>query len=228
MNVQIFPQTDNEIKSFIRKVYSILTIQLLVTISIMCCFIFIEPVKQWAFENNWVWLVAFGVTIICLIVLACCADVRRKFPMNIIFLGIFTLCEGILLGTVSCRYKTDAVLMAAGITTVVAVGLTIFSFQTKWDFTMCSGALFVLTIVLLVFGIICLIVRNRYASIAYASLGALIFAMYLVMDTQMMIGGKHKYALSPEEYIFAALNLYLDIVNMFMFILSIIGLSGGN
>ena len=39
----------------------------------------------------------------------------------------------------------------------------------------------------------------------------------------MMMGGKHKYALSPEEYIFAALNLYLDIVNLFIFILSIIG-----
>lgn len=39
----------------------------------------------------------------------------------------------------------------------------------------------------------------------------------------MMLGGKHKYSLSPEEYIFATLNLYLDIVNLFLFILSIIG-----
>lgn len=46
---------------------------------------------------------------------------------------------------------------------------------------------------------------------------------YLVFDTQMMLGGKHKYSLSPEEYVFAALNLYLDIINLFLFILSIIG-----
>jgi hypothetical protein len=38
-----------------------------------------------------------------------------------------------------------------------------------------------------------------------------------------MLGGKHKYSLSPEEYIFAALNLYLDIVNLFLFILTIVG-----
>lgn len=38
-----------------------------------------------------------------------------------------------------------------------------------------------------------------------------------------MLGGKHKYALSPEEYIFAALNLYLDIINIFIYILSIVG-----
>jgi FtsH-binding integral membrane protein len=48
---------------------------------------------------------------------------------------------------------------------------------------------------------------------------------YLVFDTQLMMGGKHRYSLSPEEYIFAALNLYLDIINLFLYILSIIGMS---
>ena len=32
-----------------------------------------------------------------------------------------------------------------------------------------------------------------------------------------------QYSLSPEEYVFAALNLYLDIINLFMYILQIIG-----
>lgn len=40
----------------------------------------------------------------------------------------------------------------------------------------------------------------------------------------MMMGGKHKYSISPEEYIFAALNLYVDIVNIFMYILTILGI----
>ena len=35
----------------------------------------------------------------------------------------------------------------------------------------------------------------------------------------MMIGGDHKYAISPEEYIFAALAIYLDIINIFMYLL---------
>ncbi len=51
----------------------------------------------------------------------------------------------------------------------------------------------------------------------------LLLFQYLVFDTQLMLGGKHKYTISPEEYIFAALNLYLDIINLFMFLLSIIG-----
>ena len=35
----------------------------------------------------------------------------------------------------------------------------------------------------------------------------------------MMIGGDHKYSISPEEYIFAALAIYLDIINIFMYLL---------
>lgn len=37
-----------------------------------------------------------------------------------------------------------------------------------------------------------------------------------------MMGGSHKYSISPEEYIFAALNLYMDIVNIFIYILTIL------
>ena len=43
--------------------------------------------------------------------------------------------------------------------------------------------------------------------IGYGALGALIFSLFIIYDTQLMLGGKHKYALDPEEYIFAALNL---------------------
>lgn len=40
-----------------------------------------------------------------------------------------------------------------------------------------------------------------------------------------MIGGNHKLSISPEEYIFAALNIYMDIVNIFIYILTIISAS---
>ena len=38
----------------------------------------------------------------------------------------------------------------------------------------------------------------------------------------MMMGGSHKYSVSPEEYIFAAIAIYLDIINIFLYILKIV------
>lgn len=113
--------------------------------------------------------------------------------------------------------------MAVGITAVVCFSLTIFAFQTKWDFTVMGGVLFVAVIILMLLGIIAIFFPGKTMKMVYASLGALVFCVYLIYDTQLMMGGKHRYSISPEEYIFAALSLYLDIVNIFMYILTIIG-----
>lgn len=47
---------------------------------------------------------------------------------------------------------------------------------------------------------------------------------FLAVDTQLLLGNKNL-SLSPEEYIFAALNLYTDIIQIFIYILSIVGRS---
>lgn len=208
---------------FIRKVYSILFVQIGITAAMIALFIFVDPIKEYSRDNPWMWILAFVLTFVIIIVLACCPDFRRKSPMNFVLLFVFTLCEGFLLGGVSGHYDKDEVLMAVGITAIVTLALTVFAFQTKWDFTMMGGLLFVLVIVLFCFGLLCAIIQSRFLNLMYASIGALIFSAYIVFDTQMMLGGKHKYSISPEEYIFAALNLYLDIINLFLFILSIIG-----
>ncbi|XP_060077292.1 protein lifeguard 1-like [Ylistrum balloti] len=208
---------------FIRKVYGILLCQILVTILFICLFLYAPAVQNFAAVNPWLWYVAIVLTFIMIIALACCPDVRRQSPLNMILLAIFTVCEGFLLGGVAGTYNENAVLMAVGVTAIVTFALTVFAFQTKIDFTMMGGLLFVFLIVLICFGFLCAIIQNEYARLAYSCLGALLFSAYIVFDTQMMIGGKHKYSLSPEEYIFAALNLYLDIVNLFLFLLSIFG-----
>ena len=80
-----------------------------------------------------------GVTIVLMLVLVCCEGPRRTFPANIILLGLFTVCQGFMLGTISTYYSVDAILIAVGITSAVAFCLTVFAFQTKIDFTNCGG-----------------------------------------------------------------------------------------
>lgn len=225
--VKGFDFTEKSIRrAFIRKVYAILMCQLLVTMGFISLFVFHEGTKMWARRNGWLFWVAFAIVFVCLIVMACCENVRRQAPMNFIFLGIFTIAESFLLGITSSVYAADAVMMAVGITAAVCLALTLFAFQTKWDFTVMGGALLCAVVILFIFGIVAIFLPgNRIVTLVYASLGALIFSLYLVYDTQLMMGGKHKYSISPEEYIFAALNLYLDIINIFLYILTIIGVA---
>lgn len=133
--------------------------------------------------------------------------------------------------------------MALGITAAIVIGLTLFAFQTKYDFTMCGGFLCIMLICLTVGSLIgAFFFRNEMGQFIIACFGAGLFSMYIVYDTQLMMGGSHKYSISPEEYIFAAvsilysnlfcklficliifqLNLYMDIIQLFIYMLRIL------
>ncbi|KAK9887029.1 hypothetical protein WA026_019954 [Henosepilachna vigintioctopunctata] len=219
-----FEFSDKSIRrGFIRKVYSILMCQLAITLAFIGWFVYDDNTRHYVQHNSWLLIVAFVTIIVTIIALSCCGDLRRKAPTNFIFLAIFTVAESLVLAVCASRFGREEVFMAVGITTVVCLGLTLFAFQTKYDFTMIGGFLFVAVLILMVFGLVTIFVRGKTIQMVYASLGALIFSVYLIYDTQLMMGGQHKYSLSPEEYVFAALNLYLDIINIFIYILSIIG-----
>uniref|UniRef100_A0A8C9XIT0 Transmembrane BAX inhibitor motif containing 1a n=1 Tax=Sander lucioperca TaxID=283035 RepID=A0A8C9XIT0_SANLU len=210
--------------AFIRKVYLILASQLLVTTAIVAVFTFF--VKFNTFISAFCCFSA--VYIVTHLVLVCCKGPRRKFPWNVILLFLFTLALSYMTGSISSYYDTKAVFLALGITAVVCIAVTVFCFQTKVDFTKCQGLFCVLGIVMLVTGIIATIVLSfkyiLWLHMLYAAMGAIVFTMFLAYHTQLLIGNR-KHSINPEEYVFAALSIYVDIIQIFLFLLQIIGAS---
>lgn len=212
-------------RAFIRKVYMILTSQLLVTFGIVCFFFFHEPTRLFVQRNSGLYWASYAIFLATYIALACCPNVRRKYPGNFIALLIFTLSLSYLAGTItSTYYETggNSVLVALGITAGVTIGVTIFSIQTRFDFTGCGGFLFVASWGLFIFGFIAIFTYSSILYTVYGWLAALLFTMFLAYDTQLLVGGR-RYELSPEEYIFGAMNLYIDVVYLFLIILSLFG-----
>ncbi|XP_071781600.2 protein lifeguard 1 [Centroberyx gerrardi] len=212
-------------RGFIRKVYLTLMIQLLVTVGIICAFLYWDTLKEWTWSNYWFSYSMMVVVIVLIVALSCCDNLRRQVPLNFIALGLFTVAEGLMLGSVAVYFDAEAVLWAVGATALVSFALSLFAMQSKWDFTAANGCMWAFGWTLISFALLCGIMRSQYLYIVYACLGTLVFSIYLVFDTQLILGGKHrKYAISPEEYVFAALNLYLDIVTLFLLLLQLIGL----
>lgn len=212
-------------RGFIRKVYLTLMLQLLVTVGIICAFLYWPALRTWTWHNYWFSYTMIAVVMVLVVALSCCDSLRRQVPLNFIALGLFTVAEGLMLGAVAAYFDAEAVLWAMLATALVSLALSLFAFQSKWDFTMLNGCLWVLLWTLFSFCLLCAILRSQYVYIVYACLGTLVFSLYLVFDTQLIVGGKHrKYEVSPEEYVFAALNLYLDIVSLFLLLLQLIGL----
>ena len=50
---------------------------------------------------------------------------------------------------------------------------------------------------------------------AISAIGIVLFCLFLLIDIQLVMGGG-KYEFSPEDYVIAALNIYLDLVNLFL------------
>uniref|UniRef100_A0A8C0GQ32 Transmembrane BAX inhibitor motif containing 1 n=1 Tax=Chelonoidis abingdonii TaxID=106734 RepID=A0A8C0GQ32_CHEAB len=125
-------------------------------------------------------------------------------------------------------YKTEAVLITMVITAIVAIIVTVFCFQTKVDFTSCTGLFCVLGIVVTVTGIITAIVLSftyvKWLHMLYAAIGAIVFTLFLAYNTQLVLGNR-KNAISPEEYVYGAMEIYMNIVQIFIFLLQIVGRS---
>lgn len=213
-------------QTFIRKVYAILLTQLLVTVGIVCLFTFCDPVRFYIQTHPGLYSASYLMFFATYIALSCCGDLRRQFPWNIILLVLFTLSLSFMMGFMSSFYNTKSVLLCLGITAMVCLCVTVFSFQSRIDVTSCQGVLFSLCMVLLLCAItISIVVPFGYVPwlhATYAVLGAILFTLFLAFDTQMLLGNK-RYAISPEEYIFATLSIYLDIIYLFSFLLAIVG-----
>ncbi|XP_064155645.1 protein lifeguard 2-like isoform X1 [Anguilla rostrata] len=211
---------------FIRKVYTILMTQLLITLAIVALFTFCDPVKIYIQTNpGWYWA-SYAVFFVTYLTLSCCTGPRRRFPWNLILLAVFTASMAFMTAFVSSFYNTKSVMICLGITAMVCLSVTIFSFQTKIDITSCQGVLFVLCMTMYFCGIMLSIVLPfGYVPLLdaiYAAMGAILFTMFLAFDTQLLMGNK-RYAIGPEECVFATLNIYLDIVYIFSFLLQIFG-----
>ncbi|KAH8232685.1 hypothetical protein KR032_011850, partial [Drosophila birchii] len=210
-------------RGFVRKVYLILLAQLMCTLGLLALLTCDSDVKLYVQESRVLFLLSWMVMLVILGVLTCNEGARRRTPMNFIFLMMISVAQSFLVSVAACRYAPKEVFMAVVITAVVCLGLTAFAMQTRFDFTMMGGMLVSCLLVLLLFGFVTVFVNSSVLSKVFACLSALLFSIYLVFDTQMMMGGKHRYSISPEEYIFAALNLYMDVVNIFLDFLQLIG-----
>jgi len=117
---------------FLRKVYTLLGMQLIMTTIIAAACMMTPQIKTFVHDNPWLLLITFILSIALLIALAA---KRRETPINLILLAGFTVVEAFTVGVIVSFYETSVVLQAFFLTASVVVGLTLYTFQTKRDFS---------------------------------------------------------------------------------------------
>lgn len=212
--------------AFVRKVFFMVAIMLGV-VALMSAVPFMhEPTKLFVQHSPGIYMLGYGTFIVVYIALMCCEGVRRSFPANIICTAILTLAIGYMTMMLCSMYELSAVVMCLTITTLCCGAIIIFSSQTKYDLTSMMGFMFIASMVLMIFGLVAMVsviaFKVKFLYTIYAGLAALLFMVYLAIDIQMIMGGR-KYEISPEDHIFAAIQVFLDIIYIFWMLLSLFG-----
>ncbi|XP_068611387.1 protein lifeguard 4 [Brachionichthys hirsutus] len=199
---------------FLRKVYSLFSLQILITTATSALFMFSQTIKEFVHSNP---AVVLGLALGSLILLLILAVYRHQHPVNLYLLLLFTLLEAASVATALTFYDYSTVLQALFLTCAVFAGLTAYTFQSKRDFSKMGAGLFACIWILVIAGFMRLFFNSDSVELVMAGAGALVFCGFIIYDTHLLMK-----QLSPEEHILASINLYLDIVNLFLHILRVL------
>ncbi|KAJ4827528.1 Protein LIFEGUARD 2 [Turnera subulata] len=208
--------------AFIRKVYIILSMQLLLTAAVAATVVFVRPVSTFVLHTKAGLAVYIVSLILPFIILCALFALHKRHPINFVLLALFTITLAFGIGLSCAHSKGRVVLEAAILTAVVSVSLTLYTFwaaKRGHDFSFMGPFLFASLLVLICFGFIqVLFPLGKISLMIYGGLGALIFSGYIIYDTDNLIK-----RFSYDEYILASITLYLDVINLFQALLLLLG-----
>ncbi len=148
---------------------------------------------------------------------------RRDYPKNIILTLIFTFIEGIFIAPflVYAETRSPGIIGQAGILTLSTFGvLSLYAVVSRRDFS-AWGSFFMIGLwVLIATSLLNFFFQSALASLWIAAGTVLVFSGLLVFDTARIVrSGQY----TADDYVPAAVNIYLDLLNLFLAIVSLLG-----
>ena len=148
---------------------------------------------------------------------------RREFPKNIVLTLIFTFIEGIFIAPflAFAESRTPGIIGQAGLLTLSTFGaLSLYAVVSKRDFSAWGSFFMVGLWVLIVTSLISFFFPSTLASLWIAAGTVLVFSGLLVFDTWRIVrSGQY----GPDDYVPAAVNIYLDLLNLFLALTRLLG-----
>lgn len=222
----------NEIRlRFLKNVYSILLFQLTLTFSFGLYVYNSHDLQLFIISRPWLGILSIVLGLLTCIWLSFAPSSNNEenepwyvlsFPQQLALLIVFTLAESYALSLVVVLYKGEVILNAVMVTLFIVIGITttlltsnyfqIYDFQ-KWYYW-----LNMLLWLMIGFSLSSIFFSfNSNTDLLISWIGVILFTAYIFVDTQLIL----RKVLIGEE-IKCAMMLYLDIVNLFLYILRIL------
>jgi FtsH-binding integral membrane protein len=208
-------RTGEERATLVRRTYSLVLVSVLVTM-VGTSFGLSQPQLMASVAQH-----PFIAFIFALAPLLLATRKKAEFPMNIGLVLLFNLAMGVMISPTIFFYgrTQPGVIGQAAVLTIGAFGiLTLYAFVSRRDFSAWGSFLMVGLWVLIATMFLNFFFQNAAIGLWLAAVTVLLFSGLLVFDTWRL---RNYYG--PDEYVGAAVQIYLDLLNMFMAILRLTG-----
>jgi FtsH-binding integral membrane protein len=210
-------RSGEERATLVRRTYGLVFVSIIVT-ALGVAFGFTQPALMQAVAQH-----PFITMLAMFAPLVMAMQARRSFPKNLILTLIFTFIEGIWLAPflLFAERASPGIVGQAGLLTLSTFGvLTLYAVLSKRDFS-AWGSFFIVGLwVLIATALLNMFVGSAIGSLWIAGGTVLVFSGLLVFDTWRIVrSGQY----GPDDYVPAAVNIYLDLLNLFIAIITLLG-----
>ncbi|SCV00772.1 LAMI_0G07206g1_1 [Lachancea mirantina] len=234
---------------FMRKVYTLLSCQLVASFSMCLLVARSERLQRFVASHQWIMILAIVGALVTCVWLAMAprqeepddaadpasaalmgvpSDTRSApwycltYRGQLALLAVFTACEAYSLSLVTLVYDPQTVLRALLVTVVVVVGISLVAMSERFELATSSLTNVYYWLNLALWLLIGIGISSIFfgmgsaVDLFYSWGGATLFTVYLFVDTQLIFRKVY-----PDEEVRCAMVLYVDIINLFLYILRI-------
>ncbi len=226
-------QIDEGLRAHMNKVYGTMSVGLLVTALVAWAFgsspallsILRDPITLQ--PNLLGWIVMFAPL---LMVFGFGAALSRLSAAGAqLYFYVYAAVMGLSLSWIFVAFTGFSIAQTFLVTSISFAGLSLWGYTTKKDISGWGSFLIMGLIGLIVASVVNIFLHSPAVHFAISAIGVLLFAGLTAFDTQKLKNDyiQHAHAMDSEwlakSAILGALNLYLDFVNLFMFLLQFLG-----
>jgi len=220
-------QIDEGLRAYMNKVYGLMSVAMIITGVVAYVVGTSEAMLIAIFQSPLKWVVMFAPLAV---VFGFGAMIHRMSAATAqIVFWVFSALMGLSISYIFAVYTGISIAQTFLVTAIAFAGLSLYGYTTKKDLSGLGTFLIMGVIGLLVASIVNIFLASSAVQFAISALGVLIFAGLTAYDTQKI---KNTYVVHAhngdsewlgKSAIMGALNLYLDFLNMFMFLLQFLG-----
>ena len=218
---------DEGLRAHMNKVYGLMSVAMVLTGGVAWAVGTNDAMVQAIFMTPLKWVVMFAPLVM---VFAFTAMLNRlSVAAAQLFFYVYAAAVGLSLAFIFAVYTQTSIAQTFLVTAVAFAGLSLYGYTTKRSLSAMGSFLMMGLIGLIVAMVVNIFLASSALAFAISAIGVLIFAGLTAFDTQKIKNDYLAHAQMGDSdwlgksAIMGALTLYLDFINMFMFLLSFLG-----